>query len=253
MKEIVLCDGSKPEEISLLCKKYGISVNIDAFSDTDVYDVYCEEVNKNLMVYHDINITSMHGPYKDLCLGSKDKLISSATMERFENAYNISKLLKCPNIILHHGYIPGTSIQSNWIKRAALFFDEFLREKDESITIHLENQFEHSPDILSEVITTVNDKRLGICLDVGHANCNSSTPVLKWIEHLNKKISFVHLHNNNGLSDQHLDFSSGTMDFLEICTALEKYSQNSTWLIETNSIEDTEKSIQWLKDNHFFN
>lgn len=83
-------------------------------------------------------------------------------------------------------------------------------------------------------------------------NCNSSTPVLKWIEHLNKKISFVHLHNNNGLSDQHLDFSSGTIDFMEICMALEKHSQNSTWLIETNSIEDTEKSIQWLKDNYFF-
>lgn len=138
MKEIVLCDGSKPEKISILCKKNGISVNIDAFSDTDIYDVYCEEVNKNLMVYHDINIVSMHGPYKDLCLGSKDKLIRSATMERFENAYNISKLLKCPNIIFHHGYIPGTSIPSNWIKRAALFFEEFLRGKDESITIHLE-------------------------------------------------------------------------------------------------------------------
>ena len=33
--------------------------------------------------------------------------------------------------------------------------------------------------------------------------------------------------------------------------ALEKYSQNSTWLIETNRIEDTVKSIQWLRDNHF--
>ena len=58
MKEIVLCDGSKPEEVSILCKKYGISVNIDAFSEPDVYDDYSKEVKKSLMVYHDMNIVN---------------------------------------------------------------------------------------------------------------------------------------------------------------------------------------------------
>ena len=86
MKDIILCDRSNYKETSLLCKQYGVSVNIDTFSETDVYDVYLEEVNRNLMSYGDVKIVSIHGPYRDLCLGSKDKLIQSATMARFEYA-----------------------------------------------------------------------------------------------------------------------------------------------------------------------
>lgn len=251
MKDIILCDRSNYIEISALCKQYGVSVNIDTFSDTDVYDFFHEEVNRNLTSYHDVKIVSIHGPYKDLCLGSKDKLIREATMARFEYAYKITTLLSCPNIILHHGYIPGTSLPSNWVKRAKIFFNEFLSDKDNSISIHIENQFEDTPVLISEVVSAVDDNRLKICLDVGHANCNSKTPVLNWIEQLNDKISFVHLHNNDGLVDQHLDLTSGTIDFKEICFALEKYAPNCIWAIETNNLDDTEKSIQWLIDNHY--
>ncbi len=253
MKDIIICDRSNHKEASRLCKKYGISVNIDMFSEPDVFDVYLEEISNNLISYSDIEIVSIHGLYKDLCLGSKDKLIKSATMARFEYSYQISTLLNCPNVIFHHGYIPGTSSPSYWAKRAEMVFNEFLNGKDNGISIHLENQFEHTPDLILEVVSAVNDKRLSICLDVGHAHCNSKIPVLNWIERLNDKIGFVHLHNNNGLEDQHLDFTSGTIDFKEICFALEKYAPNCIWSIETNRLEDTEKSIQWLIDNHYLN
>lgn len=251
MKEIVLCDRSNCKGISLLCKQYGVSVNIDTFSETDLYDVYLEEISRNLTSYRDVKIVSIHGPYRDLCLGSKDTFIKSATMARFEYAYKIATLLNCPNIILHHGYIPGTSSPSNWVKRAKLFFEEFLSDKDNSISIHIENQFEDTPILISEVVSAVSDNRLNICLDIGHANLNSKIPILNWIEQLNDKISFVHLHNNNGLTDQHLDFTSGTIDFKEICFALEKYVPNCIWAIETNSLDDAKKSIQWLIDNHY--
>ncbi len=251
MKEILICDRSNNKEAYSLCKKYGLSVNVDRFSETDIYEDYLEEVEKNLIHYSDVEIVSLHGPYKDLCLGSKDKLIKLATLSRFESAYKISRSMNCPNIIFHHGYIPGTSTPSYWVKRAELFFNEFLKDKADTISIYIENQFEHTPDIISEVVSAVNDKRLKICLDVGHAHCNSKVSVLKWIEQLNHKIGFVHLHNNDGLTDQHLDFTKGTLNFNEICMALEKYAPDCTWAIETNRLEDTEKSIQWLIDHQY--
>lgn len=251
MKDIIICDRSNYKEISHLCKQYDISVNLDAFSETDIYDVYPEEVNKNLECYSGVDIVSIHGPYKDLCLGSKDNLIKAATMARFEYAYKIATLMKCPNIVFHHGYIPGTSTPSYWVKRAEIFFKEFLSDKDNSISIHIENQFEHTPELISEVISSVNDSRLKVCLDIGHAHCNSKTSTLSWIEQLNNKIGFVHLHNNKGVSDEHSDFASGTIDFKQICFALEKHAPNCIWGIETNRIDDTEKSIKWLVDNHY--
>lgn len=118
---------------------------MDTFSEPDIYEVYLDEVNRNVESYQDIEIVSIHGPYKDLCLGSKDELIKSATRVRFESAYKISKLLNCQNIILNHGYIPGTSFPSHWVKRAKLFFDEFLSNKDSGILIHIENEFINFP------------------------------------------------------------------------------------------------------------
>lgn len=251
MKDIILCDRGNYKEIALICKQYNLSVSVDTFSETDIFDVYSKEVNRTLKNYSDVNIVYMHGPYRDLCLESKDKLIQSVTMNRFEYAYRISRLLKCSDIIFHHGYIPGTSLPSMWVKRVKLFFHEFLSDKDDNITFYIENQFEHIPDLIAEVISEVNDSRLKMCLDVGHANCNSKTSVTNWIEQLNDNIGFVHLNNNNGLLDQHLDFLSGSIDFNEVCSALEKYVPSCIWAIETNNVNNTEKSIQWLIENQY--
>jgi sugar phosphate isomerase/epimerase len=251
MKEVILCDSGRYLEASELCKKYNLSVSVDAFCDPELFEVNPEEIKMQLGVYGDTKICSMHGPYTDLCLGSKDKLIKAATMNRFEYAYQISRKLNCKHIILHHGYVPATSYPPNWVQRAKIFFEEFLHDKSFNTEFHIENQLEHTPDLISEVVSTVNDKRLNICLDVGHANCNSKTPVLEWIKRLSTQIGYVHLHNNNGQNDEHLGFIKGNMNFWDICRALDEYVPDSIWGIEANSLGDAEDSIIWLIDNGF--
>ncbi len=170
MKEIVLCDNGKYEEASKLCSKYNLSVDVDTFYDPDFFEAHPEEIELQQRVYRDAKICSMHGPYTDLCLGSKDKLIKAAAMNRFEYAYPIATKLNCKHIILHHGYVPATSYPPNWVKRAKIFFDEFFQTKDFGTVFHIENQLEHIPALISEVVSTVNDIRLNICLDVGIDN-----------------------------------------------------------------------------------
>ena len=54
--------------------------------------------------------------------------------------------------------------------------------------------------------------RLGLCLDVGHANCRiSETPPLHWIEPMLPFLYHVHLHNNAGDMDLHAELGSGTV------------------------------------------
>ena len=74
--------------------------------------------------------------------------------------------------------------------------------------------------------------------------------VVDWIKQLNKKIGFVHLHNNYGERDEHLGFVKGTIDFFEICSALEEYAPSAIWGIETN-VSDMDESIKWLIQNHY--
>jgi sugar phosphate isomerase/epimerase len=250
MKEIVLCDNGEYLRVADLCKKYNVNVNIDAFHDPEFFSSHPEEIEKQLEIYKDINIRSMHGPFADLCFGSYDRLIKEATGKRFEYSYDISQKLGCKHIIMHHGYVPGTSYPPNWVKRSKIFWDDLLENKDAETVFHIENMLEYTPDLISEVVSTVNVMCLDICLDVGHAHCNSKTSVLNWVIQLNKQIGFVHLHNNYGQKDEHLGFDKGTIDFLEVCNALEEYAPNSIWGIETN-INDMEDSIIWLIKNNF--
>ena len=250
MKEIVLCDRSLRETASNICRKYGVAVNVDAFTETEKYRFYKEELCKIKRNYKDINILSLHGPYKDLCLGSRDNLIRKVTMMRFEFIYIIAKLLDCHHIILHHGYIPGTSSPDRWLQRAHIFFNEFLDGK-EDICFYIENQFEKNPELIAEVVSQVNDKRLKACLDIGHANCNSDLSPLAWIRKLNKQIGFVHMHNNFGVTDQHLSLKIGNLNIEEICDSLEEYYPDSIWAIETNSMEHAEESLKWFIEHHY--
>ena len=251
MKDILLCDNGDYLRVADLCEKYNMGVEIQAFYDPEYLVANPSALETQKAGYKHINIYSMHGPFADLCFGSYDRLIKEATRNRFEYVYEIATKLGCKDVVLHHGYVPGTSHYPNWLKRGKVFWDEFFKDKNDDITFHIENMLEYDPNLISDMINTVNDNRLNICLDVGHAHCNSKTSTLDWIVKLNSQIGYVHLHNNFGSKDEHLGFEKGTMMFEEICRALEEYSPNAIWSIETN-INDMESSILWLQANNYF-
>jgi sugar phosphate isomerase/epimerase len=208
-----------------------------------------------LEIYKNIEIYSMHGPFVDLSFGSIDNLIMEATEKRFEYTYQVSCKLKINNIVLHNGYIPdtkapswGTTYPPNWIKRSKLFWDNFLQNKELEKMFYIENFMEYNPDIILELLTKVNRKNFKMCFDVGHANIFSKIGIIKWIEIVNENIGFVHLHNNNGETDEHAGINNGKINMLEICNSLEEYSPNAIWAIET---KECEESIEWLIRNKF--
>lgn len=195
---------------------------------------------------------SIHAPFWDLNIGTKMKLIRQETMNMFNNAYDKAKELGCTEIIVHNGYIPGTYLEEGWLKRAKEFWQEFFENKDNTITMCIENQFEKNSEIMTKEIDLVNDERLKICLDIGHANANSNMKVEEWIKTLGTKIGYVHLHNNHGKQnkkgindDEHLGLDNGTIDMKQIFEILEKYTSNAIWAIETHT-KYIEESLRYL-------
>ncbi|MHB1483339.1 MAG: sugar phosphate isomerase/epimerase family protein [Saccharofermentanales bacterium] len=251
MKNINLCDNGEFNKIADLCEKYETGIEIQAFYDPEYLINNPDAINAHLTRIKNIKKRSMHGPFADLCFGSFDRLIKEATASRYEYAYDIAQKTGCMDIVLHHGYVPGTSHYANWLKRGVIFWNEFLKNKSADITFHIENMLELGPDLISEIVSETNNSKLDVCLDTGHANCNSKTSVLEWVEKLNKQIGYVHLHNNYGIKDEHLGFKKGTIPFKEMCQTLEEYSPDAIWAIETNN-ESMEESIIWLQDNGFW-
>ena len=251
VKALVLCDDLEPQRVTPLCRKYSCGIEVQSFCHPNYLIENPDGVDLHLEELKDINLIGLHGPFHDLCPGSTDKLLREVVNFRYQSACETALKIKASHIILHHGYVPKTSSYSGWLKRIVEFWQCFLVGKSENINFYLENVLEFDSSLLCEVIDMINSPRVKVCLDIGHAHCNSKVTVLDWIEQLNGRIGYVHLHNNHGEVDEHLGLADGSIPMIDVLEALETYSRDSIWAIET-SLPTKEESLFWLKEKGFF-
>ena len=191
---------------------------------------------------------SIHGPFLDLCPHSFDSAIRRATMERYEETYRAAKLLGAKRIVFHSCLIPTVYYGSTWEDNSIDFWKEFLNGKDESIKIHIENVYETGYENMKNLIDRVGNPLLSICLDVGHAFCFSKIGVNEWVKELGNRIGHVHIHNNDGGSDQHRPLGEGKLNIEEIIDLCLSINNNMEFTVEMNSYEDALNSLEFLKE-----
>lgn len=241
-------------EMKYLVDNYQIGIESIEFSIG-----YClDEKEKSIQSYKDrmdpyLEKTklSAHGPFIDLAPFSFDTQIKKASMQRFQDAYDSIKKLNGTYIVYHTCLIPSVYYESSWQSNSIIFWKEFMQDKDNSISVYLENMYDNNPEPIAKVIDDVNHPAFGFCLDIGHVNCFSKRPIDGWIRELGNRIKHFHIHNNNGWRDQHNDILTGTIPikkYLDIIA--EKYPQ-ADWTLEMNKYEDATKSIEWLKENSY--
>lgn len=260
MKEIRLCDDASLDKVYQLCVNKRLGLEIQGFYnpnliDTDESDRLLSEYKKTLVNFQ--GGKSLHAPFWDLNLGSKNPLVREATMKAFNYAYKIAKELGCTEIVVHNGFIPNTSFYEGWVRKATAFWNEFFKDKDDSIVMMIENQCEEDSEVLKMEIDSVNDPRLKVCLDIGHCHANSNMPIKNWITSLGNRIGYVHIHDNHGKvrgrpsykNDEHLGLGMGTIDIANTFSLLEKYCPNAIWVIESklDYIENSIEIIESLK------
>ena len=126
---------------------------------------------------------------------------------------------------------------------------ELLADVPESMVLAVENVMEPGPDMLAQIAEQVNDPRLGLCLDVGHANTSvSRTPPMEWIGPMAPWLKHVHLHNNRGDWDLHDPLGKGTIPMEQVLDTLLEQCQAATYTIEN---QDCAPSIDWLRQKGY--
>jgi sugar phosphate isomerase/epimerase len=71
--------------------------------------------------------------------------------------------------------------------------------------------------------------------------------VLNWITTLGERITYVHLHDNDGSGDQHLPLGQGNLPLLEVLAALETHAPRAIWMIEAEATA----SLAWLAEHSY--
>jgi len=250
--DIRLCDNCDFDRYLEIVKRQKVGLEFQTFANPSLKNVK-KQVAYQKILTKNIKHKSLHAPFADLNLGSGMPFLRKETMKWFNYAYKIAKELGCDSIVVHDGYVPFTSHIPNWVQRAKTFWEEFFADKDDSITIMIENLLELDSSVMMQEIDAVNDKRLKVCLDVGHANANSDMSVYDWVKTLNKRIGYMHLHNNHGKvnrinNDEHKGFDDGTIDFKKLMRLVKQHCPKAILAVETN-FDGAEKAIEFLKKN----
>ena len=185
-----------------------------------------------------------HAPFAELAPCAIDPLVRQVTEKRYRQAADMARELGIRRLVIHGGFVPQVYFPEWYVEQSVLFWRDFLQEVPPDFVLALENVMEPSPDTLVSIAAGVDDPRLGLCLDVGHANtCVSRTPPLDWIAPMVPYLRHIHLHNNRGQDDLHAPLDEGTVPMQEISGAVLEQAPRATFTIEN---QDALPSLRWL-------
>ena len=154
----------------------------------------------------------LHAPFAELAPCAIDPLVREVTRTRYRQTVRLARELGVNRLIIHGGFVPQVYFPEWYIEQSVQFWREFLRELPDGMTVALENVMEPEPSLLAEIARQVDDARLGLCLDVGHANTFvSHVPPLEWIAPMAPWLRHVHIHNNAGQMDLHDPLGKGVI------------------------------------------
>lgn len=191
-----------------------------------------------------------HGPFTEIHPAAIDHRIVSAGMKRLEEAFSVVKEFGCNRMVVHSGYIPFIYIKEWQVEKSISFWQEFMKDKPADFNIYVENVLEDEPYMMADMMKGIEDPRIKLCLDVGHANAlTKEVSIYRWVEVLGPFIGHFHLHNNYGDGDTHQEIGQGSIDFDRLFAVIEEFcSKDVTFTIESR---DCEQSVKWLKERGY--
>ncbi len=206
---------------------------------------------------------TLHGPFWGLEPAGMDPMIRQISRYRIQQFFDLIAVFDPVQVVCHTGYDPRHYVnhEDSWVDQSASFWEPFVKRAESLKTaLLLENVWEAGPGFHPLMAAAIADKpgfhrRLfeklsspffGFCLDVGHQNSFSSTPMAEWLHVLGDFLQELHLHDNDGSLDQHRPVGSGTVDFQTLFRFLRSAGKDPLLTIEPHREEDLAETLEGL-------
>lgn len=226
-------------------RKYGVNLELaeycTAWNMDEKFSAIDPVVRKKLA---DSPQNLLHGPYNELFPCAIDKKVRALAAERYRQAIALAKKYGSQKVIFHGGYHPLMYFPVWYMEQSVIFWREFLRE-DPGVEIVLENVLETDPRWLPDIVRSVDNPRLKLCLDIGHVHAYSGISVFEWLESWAPYLSHFHIHNNDGSRDQHNALNDGSIPMLDFLRRAEELCPDATYTFE---LMKAEPSMVWLRE-----
>lgn len=200
-----------------------------------------------------LSVFQTHGRIKGFCGDEKD----ADVLENARRDILFAKALGAPVCVIHgvSTYFLGNGKDPHWLHD--LNFDMFNRilvyAKEYGIKVATETFGDadngHACDFFGSCREFIpnfdriaaegdNAKYLTACMDVGHTNMamrfyENPTPGA-FIRRLGDRLGILHLHDNDGISDQHNIPKTGSVDWNDVLCALDEVGYRGPYNLELN-------------------
>ena len=188
----------------------GIDANtLDNFSKAEFDDIARQISKRKLSV-------TLHAPFIDLSPGSPDPAVRSLTRQRYRQFASLFPVFNPKTVVFHSGWDGKKywGLEEEWISNSMELWEWMAEEtRKEGISLVLENVYEEDPQEFMRFFGKMKKMGIGFCLDTGHQSAFGRVPLTQWLKALGSHIRQVHLHDNDGLHDDHLALGRGKIDF----------------------------------------
>ena len=196
-------------------------------------------------------VNSVHGVFIDVNPVSGDEDIRILSQRRCHQSCELAKDLGAGNVVFHSScepFLRGAYLDQ-WAGNCASFLEMLSDRYD--LRIWIENSQDVDSGPIKELMRRITDKRVGVCLDLGHANY-SRMPIECWFEELGEWIGYLHLSDNNGLYDDHLPLGRGKIDWDAADKLWQGLGRETYLTLEVGGEDGLRESLVFLKAHGLF-
>lgn len=239
-----------------IAKRYNMGLELAEFciseNVSDKFNQILPQFEYNRNAVRDV---VLHAPFNELFPHAIEKGVVELARQRYDQMWKLCASCNINKIVVHANYVHSLYYKEWFIAKNIEFWNNFLSMHPEDITICIENVMETEPSIITDILKTVNNKRLRMCLDIGHANLTDIKPEI-WLDECAEYIDHYHIHNNFGPAkgerpnqgDRHLGLGNGIMDMKALLKKAEELTPKASATVESYELEE---SANWLKENGF--
>ncbi|HLB72232.1 MAG TPA: sugar phosphate isomerase/epimerase family protein [Candidatus Methanoperedens sp.] len=204
---------------------------------------------KNIVETTDLVLT-LHLPFSDLNLASLNHPIWKETIRQMskclERASDFVELA-----VIHPGHLSPLGMQLPeiaWrqniegLRTICDFADDFDIKIGVENMVNMQFILGKQPGEVFGMIESIERENVGMTLDIGHANTNGM--VEEFLADLSRVIH-VHLHDNRGASDEHLELGKGNIKWKDVLRKLNGY--RGRFVTEARTITEGAASLKLLK------
>jgi sugar phosphate isomerase/epimerase len=220
-------------------RKNGLGVEIVLYDTNWICSYPADKVAELAGRLRDAEVeVTVHGPIFDLNPGSLDVVVRDYTRHCYFKTLAICHALGATALVFHLGLNPllPESALDGWLEGSIRAWEPIVDMAEQlRMTIRLENMFAPSPRFIVALKNGLKSNAIKVCFDVAHFNVYSKTPLINWLDEIGPELDEVHLNDNMGTEDEHLELGKGIIDFRNFFGELASRGINPQFTIEMSS------------------